>query len=254
MEDPARNALVAVYRNSDVAIEVAEEVRGLGESTVVRLDDPHDRVDSLRAEMREELEHTVFSPHAGFVFPKEPTKSLAMLVPVGAFVGALICIPLAGFAFEDSSFGIRALWAGIIGATMGATIAWIVASAMAVGGPASQSAGHVGVPVRVEGEFGPDLVEILVEHRPIRLDAVTNEGVPIGTLMTEEDLTDDGIVQRLRQQFTQNPGGSWWSTNPDVLPEIQERNSAMQQVLNEDPRPLEGGTMHDPDQTSRKDA
>lgn len=245
MAEATRDALIAVYPDDGTAEVVAEEVRGTAVSAVVRVDDPHDRVDSVRAEMREELEHAVVSPQAGIIVPKESTKSLLLLVPVGAVIGAAILIPLAGFAFEDTSFAVRALWAGIIGAVMGGTIAYIVGAALAIGGPAAQSAGHVGVPVRVEGAITSDVVRVLARHQPMRIDVVSEDGRPMATLMTEEALSPDGIVERLAHQITQNPHGDWSSVRDQNLAKLQERNREMQHAANDDERPLAGGTMND---------
>jgi hypothetical protein len=249
MEDPTRDALIAVYPDDGTAQVVADEVRGAGTATVVRVDDPHDRVAAVRAEMREEVEHTVLSPQAGVILPKESTKSSLLLVPLGAVIGAALLIPLAGIAFEGTSFAVRALWAGIIGATMGGTIAYIVGAALAIGGPAAQSAGHVGVPLRVEGDITPDVVRVLAEHQPMRVDVVTNEGTPVATLLTEEELSREGILERLGHQFTQNPHGDWSSARVENLPDLQARNLDMQHAANEEPVPAE-----DSRQASEKDA
>lgn len=253
MEDPTRDALIAVYPDDGTAREVAAEVRGRAAAAVVRVDDPHDRVDSLRAEMREELEHSILSPQAGILLPKESTKSLLVAIPLGAVVGAVLLIPLAAVAFDDTSFAALALWAGIIGAVMGGTIAYLVGSAMAIAGPAAQSAGHAGVPVRVEGELTPEVVGVLAAAEPLRIDLVTEEGRPVATLLTEEELSPDGVFERLAAKLTQPPGGDWSSTRVEHLADLQARNREVQRAANDPDRPLADGTTTDSWQASAKD-
>jgi hypothetical protein len=225
--------LVAVYPDRGRADRAAAAVRDASPGAATRVDDPHDRVAALHGEMREESELSFISPQAGVFLTKEMTKSVLLLVPVGAVIGAVIAAPLAAFAFRGTSLGVRLVWAVVIGATMGGTIATIVGAALAARGPADQSAGHVGVPVRVTGDVGREVVDALVRVQPIRVDAFAADGTPLATVTTEEEADPGGIFEHLHHQFTQPRQGDWSSARVDDLPDLQARNREVQRAANE---------------------
>jgi hypothetical protein len=228
----SNTALIAIHRDAQSAAAAADDVRRGAPELSVRVGDAHDRVSSLEAEMHEEIEHTYLAPQAGFVFTKEMVKSMLVLVPAGAAIGMLVTLPLALFAFDSGSTAMRVTMALIIGAVAGGTIGTIVGAGLGARGPADQAAAHVGVPVRVDGPFGEEVVRKLIDHRPIRLDLVQEDGTPVRTLMTEEDTDPGGIFQRLRHQFTQDHGGDWSSVQSEELDRIQAVNREMEEVAN----------------------
>jgi hypothetical protein len=233
MANPGPAAYVAIYPDEEAARRACStlpgEVRG-----VARIDDPHDRLSSLEGEMREELTNSIVAPQAGFIFTKEMTKSIAVLLPVGAVVGSLLALPLAAIAFGDTSVGVRVIWALVIGATMGGLIGTIVGAALGARGPADQSAAHVGVPLRVPAGPSDDVViDLLVRQAPIRVDAIDSRGLPMGTITTEEEATGEGIFQHLRHQFSQDTGGDWSSARRGEIEQIQRVNRDIERVANE---------------------
>ena len=60
------------------AYEAADRARRAGAPDAF-VGEHGDRVDSLRSEMREELEHGVMAPHASIVLPKESSKGVGVL-------------------------------------------------------------------------------------------------------------------------------------------------------------------------------
>ena len=87
--------LIAVYETLEQAYAAAERAQAAGAPQAF-VDRPGDRVDSLRAEMRDELEHALISPTAVLVLPKESAKGVGALAPIGMVVGALLALPWPG--------------------------------------------------------------------------------------------------------------------------------------------------------------
>lgn len=211
--------LIAVYKDEKDARQAVRRATGAGAvASDVRINDPRDQVDSLRAEMREELEHAVIAPTAGVALTKEMSKGLAVTVPLAALSGAVLMLPFTLVMIDGWEWWERALLMLAIGAAAGGTIGTIVGAAMSARGPDDPSAAQRGVTVRVKavGVDRPEIARALVEEHPIRLDAVDADGTVRETIVTEEEFDPDGIIERLQHQFTQPTGGEWHTTVRDV--------------------------------------
>lgn len=76
----------------------------------------------------------------------------------------------------------------------------IIVPAMSVKNPEDLSAADLGVTVRV-GTFSPEIESAMVEAEPLRLDRVWDHDTPIGTVTTEEETTEGGIVEEVAENF-----------------------------------------------------
>src|SRR5512134_64482 len=116
--------LIAVYETLEQAYEAADRARQAGAPDAF-VGEPGDRVDSLRSEMREELEHALIAPTAVLVLPKESAKGVGILAPVGMVIGALLALPLAWVDW-GVPFSTALVIVLVCGAAMGATVAFLV--------------------------------------------------------------------------------------------------------------------------------
>jgi hypothetical protein len=143
--------------------------------------------------MREELERGFTSPHVGVALPKESVKGIGVLVPVGSVVGALLALPLAWVDW-GVPFSTALVISLIAGATMGATIAFIVGAGTALRGRFEANAADRGVTVRVPVDT-PAVEHALDHGGVIRLDRVDAGGNPDEVLATEADHEDGGVLE-----------------------------------------------------------
>ena len=189
---PGDTQLIAVYETLEQAYEAAKRAQAAGAPEVF-VDEPGDRVDSLRAEMRDELEHALVSPTAVLVLPKESAKGVGALAPIGMVVGALLALPLAwvdwGVPFTTGLVIVLAC-----GAAMGATVAFLIGAGTALRGRFEANAADRGVTVRVPVDT-PEIEHALDHGGVLRLDRVDSGGNPDEALTTEDDRDDDGVFE-----------------------------------------------------------
>jgi hypothetical protein len=185
--------LLAVYPDA-VWPDVAERLAEVDvDPAQVRVDDPGDARLALRAEQVEEASSAVFSPQVGILLPKEAGKATGLVVPIGAILGAVLVLPFSFVPMGSLDLWVRALWLAVIGAAAGATIAAIVAPALAAKDAFAASLLERGTVVRIDDDR-PELRSALADLRPIRLDAVASDG-SIERLTTEEDPQDGGVLE-----------------------------------------------------------
>lgn len=194
--DQASRSFIGVYPPDRVA-RITEGLARLGvPDDAVHLAERDDVDTSLHAEQVEEARESLVMPAAGVLLPKEPTKSVSIAIPVAAVIGAALAFPFAFIHVDSMSFWVRAFWLVAVGATMGGTIAYIVGSAMALRDPHTPSAAQRGVVVRVD-DARPEVGELLRGLDPIRLDLLSGSSTVIGTVTTEEDREQGGIVEEV---------------------------------------------------------
>jgi hypothetical protein len=184
--------LIAVYETLEQAYAAARRAEAAGAPQAF-VDRPGDRIDSLRAEMRDELEHGLIAPTAVLVLPKESAKGVGALAPIGMVVGALLALPLAwvdwGVPFRTGLVIVLAC-----GAAMGATVAFLIGAGTALKGRFEANAADRGVTVRVPVDT-PEIEHALDHGGVLRLDRVDSGGNPDEALATEEDHDDDGVFE-----------------------------------------------------------
>lgn len=184
--------LIAVYETLEQAYEAADRARRAGAPDAF-VGEHGDRVDSLRSEMREELEHGVMAPHASLVLPKESSKGVGALVPLGAVAGALLALPLAWVDW-GVPFATALVIVLVAGGTMGATVAFLVGAGTALRGRFEANAADRGVTVRVPVDT-PAIEHALDHGGVIRLDRVDAGGNPDEVLETEGSHEDGGVFE-----------------------------------------------------------
>jgi hypothetical protein len=176
------HALIAVYRESDVAQDVAARLR---ESLpgAVQLESDDDREMSIRAEMQAEVDEAWGSPGMGMLVTAEQMRGAVLFVILGGALGALIGIPL-GLIFASAwdlawQIGIGALVGTLFGATVGGLLGGGYAMQSAMHPPAAQDGFTVRVtpPSRVAAR-------VMSDADPIRIDRVS-DGQRVDTPVTE---------------------------------------------------------------------
>ena len=186
-----RNEVVAVFsdeRDAKAAADAATEaLRG-----VARVGEERASVTALKAEMREELQHTTAGAGSVGPFTKEMTKGIAVGTPIATVIGAVLALPLGFIPFLSIGLVPRLVIAAIVGATAGATVGFM-AGGFAAKGPAQPLAAERGTTVAIDVRT-PEEIELVTQvmhrHDPIRVDLTTVEGNPVSTLTTEEDPPD----------------------------------------------------------------
>jgi len=198
---PAR-ALLAVLPDREAAEAVASQLAARGiDRTAVRIDAAADEVTSLEAEVQEEMTESVNSPTVGVAYPRETVKAGFVFLPpltlLGAIIGALATLP---FELGDWPLWGRALVGAVVGAVMTSTIGAVVIPAMSVKNPHDPSPSETGVTLRVD-DASPAVLETLIAAKPLRLDRLGADGQPLGTVATESDFTEGGIVEEVAGNF-----------------------------------------------------
>ena len=190
----ATHEIIGVFRTEDAARAAADAAaRAASSASSPRVGAPQDEVASLKAEMREEMQHTTAGAGNVGPFTKEMTKGLSTGTIAGIVIGALLALPL-GF-IEWASIGLvpRLLIAAAVGAAAGATVGFM-AGGFAAKGPGIPLAAERGTTVTIDVHT-PEEIERVTEamrrHDPIRIDLATAGGDAVSTLTTEEDLRED---------------------------------------------------------------
>ena len=222
MADTSRPAgdrqLIAVYETLEQAYAAAGRARQAGAPDAF-VGEEQDHIDSLRAEMREELEHALIAPTAALVLPKESLKGVGLLAPVGMVVGALLALP---FAWIDWGvpFTTGLIIVLVCGAAMGATVAFLVGAGTAMRGRFEANAADQGVTVRVPVDT-PEIEHALDHGGVLRLDRVDSGGNPDETLATEADHQEGGVVEDMAGHIKAAPhvAGINDESDPDYDPD-----------------------------------
>lgn len=182
--------IIGVFRTPEAARAAADAAaKAASTMNAPRVGNAEDGVASLKAEMREEMQHTTAGAGNVGPFTKEMTKGLSRGTVIGIFVGAVLALPL-GF-IEWMSLGLvpRLLIAAAVGAAAGATVGFM-AGGFTAKGPAIPMAAERGTTVTIDVRT-PQEIEAVTEamrrHDPIRIDLATLGGDAISTITTEEE-------------------------------------------------------------------
>jgi hypothetical protein len=180
--------VIAVFDDEDTARTAGEAAEAALRSHP-RVGEEQDAVTSLKAEMREELQHTTAGAGNVGPFTKEMTKGIAAGTPIGAVVGAVLALPLGLIPLMSIGLVPRLVIAAVVGAAAGATVGFMLGGFTAKGPAiplAAERGTTIAIPVRTPEEIGV-VTGILEGHGPIRIDLTTDEGNPVSTVATEED-------------------------------------------------------------------
>jgi hypothetical protein len=199
-----RDELVGVFPDRAQAESVAANAAALGvpeEDIHVHRDE--DRVASLRGEMRDELERSWFSPQGGVILTKRMIKGVLAVSPFTVAAGVLLALPLAFLPWTASLplWG-RVVLTTVIGAVAGGTVGAIIGGGEAEKGAGAPLAAEHGVTVRV-GDTRAEVQRTLVDADPIRLDIVTPDGTPLGSITSENEQNDEGVVEDLARAWNE---------------------------------------------------
>lgn len=197
----------------------AREASGLD----VVVDEPADERTSMRAEMREEVDHAIFAPGSVGPFTKEQTIGIAWTVALCTIVGAALAFPIAFLSIGSISFAMRAAIAVFCGGFAGAAIGFVIGGGMP---PRQQHtermAADRGATVAVHGsdtERVSRAAQALAADGPIRLDVIVGED-PVETLITEREA---GSHRHLRAVRIEHTGPEWFITHVEERPTLRQR-------------------------------
>ena len=182
--------IVGVFRSRESAQAAADDAARVASTGVApRVGEAGDDVASLKAEMREEMQHTTAGAGNVGPFTKEMTKGLSTGTIVGAIAGAVLALPLGFIEWEPISLVLRLLIAAAVGATTGATIGFM-AGGFTAKGPGLPLAAERGTTVVIDVRTPEEIervTEAMRQHDPIRIDLTTAGGDAVSTLSTEEE-------------------------------------------------------------------
>ena len=209
MPEPEGDEVLGVFPDDAQADAAARRARAAGaEESDIHVGEPRDEKISLQAEMQEEAENSFLSPQAAVMATKEMSKALSLAVPLGAVLGAGLLVPFAFFLFTEFSLFGRLAVAVVTGGLAGATVGAVVGGGLGAKGPADPLAAERGVTVRVD-DGRPEVAAALADEDPVRLDKLSESGVRIDTVTTEDERSDDGVVQDMSRKLQQEEGD--WS-------------------------------------------
>lgn len=197
--------LVGVYPSAETARRMADRLQGLGvDPAMIRVDSEKDVTTSLTAEMQEEVTESFVSPQVGVVYTKETVKAQMAFGPP-LIVGCTVVTAAVSAFITIGDLGVwgRLLIGAVCGAALGGTLMVLIVPALSVKNPQELSAADRGVTVRV-GAFSPEIESAMVEAEPLRLDRLWDHDTPIGTVTTEEDTTDGGIIEEVAENFARD--------------------------------------------------
>jgi hypothetical protein len=150
--------------------------------------------------MRDELDRGWFSPQAGFMMTKRMLKGILAVSPLTVAAGVLIALPFALISWGSLPLWGRLVLTGVIGATAGATVGFIIGGGEAEKGAGAPLAAEHGVTVRV-ADVRAEVQRALFEEDPLRLDVVTPDGTPLGSITSESERNDEGALQDLERAW-----------------------------------------------------
>ncbi len=203
MTEREGDKVLGVFEDDAQAEAAARRARAAGaQESAVHVGEGRDELTSVQAEMQEEMSNSFLSPQAAVLVTKEMTKALTLAVPLGALVGAALLVPFAFFLFTEFSLFGRLAVAVFTGGLAGATVGAVAGGGLGAKGPADPLAAERGVTVRVD-DRRQEVADALAEEDPIRLDKVSGSGVRLDTVTTEEEQTDDGVVEDVSRKLQQ---------------------------------------------------
>ena len=221
MPEPEGDEMLGVFEDDEQAEAAARRARAAGvEESAIHVGEARDEITSLQAEMQDEAENSFLSPQAAVLATKEMSKALSLAVPLGAVIGAGLMVPLAFFVFTDFSLFGRVTVALFTGGLAGATVGAVAGGGLGARGPANPLAAERGVTVRVD-DGRQEVADALAQEDPVRLDKLSQSGVRLDTVTTEEDRTDDGVVQDVSRKVQQGEGD--WSAVRDEDDRTEQR-------------------------------
>ena len=196
-----REALIGVFPDHAQAESATEKAQALGvPDEAIHLERREDEVASLRGEMRDELDRAWFSPQGGVILTKRMMKGVLAVSPFTIAAGVLIALPFAFISWGSLPLWGRIILTSVVGATAGGTVGFIIGGGEAEKGAAAPLAAEHGVTVRV-ADARPEVRRALAEEEPVRLDVVTPDGTPLGSVTSESERNDEGVVQDLERAW-----------------------------------------------------
>lgn len=193
MNPVASHEIIGVFRDEAAARAAAgAAARAVGRAAAPQVGGSGDDVASLKAEMREEMQHTFVGPGNVGPFTKEMSKGITVGTIVCTIAGAILALPLAFIPLGDIGIGARLAIAAAIGAVAGATVGFM-AGGFAAKGPGQPLAAERGTTVSIDVRT-PEEIERVTEamraHDPI-IDLTTAAGDAVSTITTEEEELKD---------------------------------------------------------------
>jgi hypothetical protein len=179
-----RRQLVGVFNNEDDARAAARATGAGGQVGATT-----DRVNSLKAEMRDELDNSFIGAGNVGPFTKEMSKGISVATPVFTLLGAVLGLAIAFIGWGSIGLAPRLVIGALVGAAAGATAGFVIGGGFGAKSPAQPMAAERGVTVAVDVTDRAEatrLADRMRAYRPIRIDLVA-EGEPKETLTTEED-------------------------------------------------------------------
>lgn len=194
MTDPsftpeAERELLAVFPDEEHAYDARAALLTAGvDASAIRIDESMDAVTSLRTEMHDELTRAWAMPPAGGPYPGTSARSM---LTYGAILGG-IAIPLALLvALIDfgATYPVRAIIAVPVFLAGAFAISAVLGPSSAAPRPAESPAVAGGSVLRVRGDSGT-LRQVLAQHEALRIDEITHDGRPIGTVAVDRPDTE----------------------------------------------------------------
>jgi hypothetical protein len=183
---PSDRELLVVYADQATADAARDALRERGvPDHAIHVGEEPDVVAGLRAEMHEELSRAWVVPNAGVVYPEEAGRGLVLLSAVGAAVGLLAAFPLALIDLGSTYWVRWVVWA-VVGVAFGLAVALVAGPATAAPRPGVPPAAARGVLLRVEDDTA-ELRHLLADLEAVRIDEVTHDGDPVGTILSDHD-------------------------------------------------------------------
>ncbi|HVX19493.1 MAG TPA: hypothetical protein VHA73_15835 [Acidimicrobiales bacterium] len=206
---------VAVFDGERAARDAVQALVAAGvRREAIRVGAERDRRAALRGEMREEADHTFAGP-AG-ALPKEATRGAVAMALVGGGAGGVIGALISLIPF-GGHWWVRLVILVTVGIAAGSTIGFIAGGGAMARGPAEPPAAARGITVAVQ-PVSSEVVEVLRNAAPLRVDMLTANGDTLGVVTTEADRRDAddraGPVSQAGELLREDPTAQRsWATN-----------------------------------------
>jgi hypothetical protein len=188
------SGVIGVFPSEDAARRAAAAAQAAGaDPSVIRIGDEQDRVRELEAEMLDEVDHSIMGPGRVGPFTREMTRAIAPLTIIFGVAGVLLALPFAAIHFGAFALWSRLLIVGVVGAAIGSVVGFQIGGSYGSRRGDEPLAPERGVVLAID-DAPPSAIDALKAMQPIQLDVFDVNGLPIGAIVLEDDVSSHGGV------------------------------------------------------------
>jgi hypothetical protein len=189
-EPTAVHDIVAVLSDPEMARGVARRIESLGiPPWSIRMNDAAANVEAMKAEMREEADNTIVGPGSIGPFTREMSRGIVRQVAVWTLALAVLAAPVGLIGFIDLPVVTRVVIAAAVGAVAGSVIGFMLGGGLGAKDGYDPLATERGITLSITtpDTLAAEVVRIVCDAQPLRLDLGSLEGSPLETVINDVD-------------------------------------------------------------------